>query len=280
MNLLNFSNNITTYSDSALIGLADVVHLTCPSFEVVTFPSQGEYPGLYRLMYIHKGSILVQGEHSDKKTAPLPFGSVLLNSCNDELRFRATEGDLDAWVFYIHGNALPYYKEVTGSAALPFVIQRTNDVTNSIHSLIQLKQSKSLAEEIWVNNLLTALFAEWTEAFSLSDVLPPAVPTYLSAVKEDFDKNYGSDFSLDELALKYKVNKYRLCRDFAKYYELSPIKYLNKIRIQNACLLLVSTDMHVGEIAAAVGIENANHFIRLFKTQMGATPLEYRQKLL
>lgn len=280
MNLLKFSAKITTYSNYALIGLADVVHLTCPSYEFVTSEPIEDSPGLYRLIYIHEGNILLQGDRAGKKTALLPTGSVLFWSCKDELRFRAADGDLDAWNFYIHGNALPYYKEVIDSSECPFIISGTSATVNSIHSLIQLKQSKSPSEEILVNNLITGLFAKWTEANSLSSVLPPATPAYLLAVKEDFDRNYSSDFSLDDLAIRHKVNKYRLCREFARYFELSPIKYLNLIRIQNACLLLVSTDMHVGEIAATVGIENVNHFIRLFKTQMGMTPLEYRQKLI
>jgi len=280
MNLLNFLSNITTYSNYALIGLADVVHINCPSFEVVTVEAQKTEVPLYRLMYIHQGNILLQGERADKKTAPLPFGSVLLSSCKEPLRFRAIESELDAWIFYLHGNSLPYYKEITDLSEKPFLIPGTSELIGSLHSLIQLKQSNSPAEEIWVNNLITVLFSKWTETLSLSSVLPPATPAYLSAVKDDFDKNYSSAFSLDELAAKHKVNKYRLCREFAKYYELSPIKYLNLVRIRNACLLLVSTDLHVGEIAATVGIENTNHFIRLFKAQTGMTPLEYRQRLL
>ncbi len=280
MNLLNFLSEITTYSNYALIGLADVVHITHPTFEVVTLEAVSPPAPLYRLLYIHKGSIQLRMDQTDKKTAVLPTGSLLLSSCENELRFRVTQSDLESWIFYLHGNALPYYKEVMDSSDLPFVPAHTSKATEFIHNLIQLNKSKTPAEELLVNNLVTALFTEWTAADALSRALPTATPAYLLAVKDDFDKNYREDFSLDDLAARHKVNKYRLCKEFTKYFQLSPIKYLNLVRIQNAGLLLVSTDMLVGEIGAAVGIENPNHFIRLFKAQMGMTPLEYRQRLI
>lgn len=104
-------------------------------------------------------------------------------------------------------------------------------------------------------------------------------PTYLVTMKENFDANYSNYFCLDALASTYKISKYRLCREFTLYFKLSPMKYLNKIRIQKACLLLVSTEMHVNEVASAVGYENTTHFIRLFKAQLGETPLVYRKNI-
>lgn len=278
MNLLNFLGDISTYSNFSLIGLADVVHLTCPVFELVTSQSASD-DRIYRMIYIKKGNILSQADRPDQKATPIPSGSLLFQHCTEELRFRVTDTDLEAWIFYLYGNALPYYKEAILPANAPFVLPANSKATESLHRLIQLKHSQSLAEEVFVNGHVTALFSHWTSEGGGSLELPPATPTYLLAVKDEFDQNYGADFSLDELAARHKVNKYRLCREFSKYFELSPIKYLNRVRIQNACLLLISTDMHVGEIAATVGIENVNHFIRLFKAQMETTPLEYRQNL-
>lgn len=277
MILPNLSDKITTYSDHALIGLANVVHFTCPMFEVVTSQITPQEKDVYRLMYIHKGSIQPPGE---RNLTSLSSGTVLLWNGEDNIRFRVTDSDLEAWIFYIHGAVLPYYKEVIYSTETIFVLHGATDDRKTLHPLIQLKQSKSLTEEILVNNLVTVLFSAWCREDSVKSTLPSAAPAYLLAIKEEFDRNYHLDFSLDDLASRHKVNKFRLCREFAKHFELSPIRYLNRIRIQNACFLLISTDMHVGEIAASVGIENVNHFIRLFRAQINMTPLEYRQKLL
>ena len=53
---------------------------------------------------------------------------------------------------------------------------------------------------------------------------------------------------------------------------MSPKQYLQKLKIENAQVLLSSTSLSIGEIASMVGIENINYFVRLFKKHTGSTP--------
>lgn len=104
------------------------------------------------------------------------------------------------------------------------------------------------------------------------------IPSYIADMKRSFDTAYDEAYSLDALSLKYQVNKFRLCREFTKYYEDTPLQYLNKIRIEKAKELLLYSDEKIGKIGQLVGIENTNHFIRLFKEKTGVTPLVYRRE--
>ena len=104
------------------------------------------------------------------------------------------------------------------------------------------------------------------------------IPSYIADMHRRFETAYYEPYSLDELAVEYQINKYRLCREFAKYYEYTPMQYLNKIRIDKAKEMLLHTDDKIVEISQTVGIENANHFIRLFKEKTGVTPLTYRRE--
>ncbi|MDE6055234.1 MAG: helix-turn-helix transcriptional regulator [Lachnospiraceae bacterium] len=104
------------------------------------------------------------------------------------------------------------------------------------------------------------------------------IPSYIVHMHQRFTTAYHEPYSLDELALEYGINKFRLCREFAKYYEYTPIQYLNKIRIEKAKELLLATDEKIVDIGQMVGIENTNHFIRLFKEKTGVTPLTYRRE--
>ena len=61
-------------------------------------------------------------------------------------------------------------------------------------------------------------------------------------------------------------------------FRSTPMQYLNKIRIDKAKEMLLHTDDKIVEISQTVGIENANHFIRLFKEKTGVTPLTYRRE--
>ncbi len=73
------------------------------------------------------------------------------------------------------------------------------------------------------------------------------------------------------------MSRYRLCREFVKYFNESPIQYLNQKRIVMAKELLTQTDKRVNEVGQIIGFENTNHFIRLFKQKTGVTPLEFRR---
>ena len=104
------------------------------------------------------------------------------------------------------------------------------------------------------------------------------IPSYISDMKESFDSRCDEQYSLDALAVKYHVNKFRLCREFSKYYNDTPLQYLNKVRIDRAKELLLHSDEKIIVIGQMVGIENTNHFIRLFKEKTGVTPLTYRKE--
>ena len=56
------------------------------------------------------------------------------------------------------------------------------------------------------------------------------------------------------------------------------IQLLTTVRLENAEQLLRDTAMPVSDIAAAVGYESSEHFIRTFRRYTGLTPSAYRQK--
>ena len=53
---------------------------------------------------------------------------------------------------------------------------------------------------------------------------------------------------------------------------ISPLKYINEVRIKKAKVLLQTRDNSVSEVAMAVGFNDVNHFGRMFKKQYGITP--------
>lgn len=55
-------------------------------------------------------------------------------------------------------------------------------------------------------------------------------------------------------------------------------EYVNGLRMRRAKQLLTSLHLKIQEIASAVGYQNVNSFIRMFKRYSGMTPGEYRKK--
>lgn len=135
-----------------------------------------------------------------------------------------------------------------------------------------------LFEKKEVNPILChMLLTKMLSRLALEHILPPrTAPAYLEDIKSRLETHYYERYGLVDLEKKYKVNRYRLCREFKSHYQTSPLQYLHRMRIQAARSLLAETNLKVHEISYEVGYENVNHFIAHFKKIMGATPTEYR----
>lgn len=93
-------------------------------------------------------------------------------------------------------------------------------------------------------------------------------------------KNYISQHYDQQINIKEVSNYVDLSADyfshiFKKEVGISFSKYLNKIRIEKAKILMRSKNLKVYEVAHRVGYENESYFTRKFKSSVGITPLEY-----
>lgn len=96
-------------------------------------------------------------------------------------------------------------------------------------------------------------------------------------VKQYIDQHYAFNITIDELAQKAFINKYHLVHFFTQAYGISPIRYLNQRRIQEAKTLLRTTDLSVTTIANAVGFASPAFFAKKFKELNEMSPKDYRK---
>jgi transcriptional regulator GlxA family with amidase domain len=66
---------------------------------------------------------------------------------------------------------------------------------------------------------------------------------------------------------------------FREELGLSPVRYLNRLRIERASALL-HEDIPIWRVAELVGFPNANYFSRIFRSEKGMTPIEYKKTCL
>jgi len=90
--------------------------------------------------------------------------------------------------------------------------------------------------------------------------------------------NLKSDLSVEHLCSAMGISRSRLYEISHKYYSMSIGDYIRKKRIEKAKQCLSSDDMSVAEAAKESGITDANYFSKVFKSEMGMSPLEFKRQ--
>lgn len=90
-------------------------------------------------------------------------------------------------------------------------------------------------------------------------------------------EHYGEPLSTADLAERLFLSESHLCRLFKQAVGMSPMEYVNKFRVDKACVLLKNTDESISEIARAAGFENLNYFDRIFKRYKNISPGNFRK---
>lgn len=83
---------------------------------------------------------------------------------------------------------------------------------------------------------------------------------------------------MDDLAAVSCVAKSYLIRLFTSALHVSPIRYVNRKKIERAQLMLMTESVQVKEVAYRLGFDDHSYFIRLFRQIAGLTPNEYRRR--
>ena len=90
--------------------------------------------------------------------------------------------------------------------------------------------------------------------------------------------NLSSNISIGALSEALGVSRTRLYDDFNRITGMTPGDFVLKIKLQEACSLLESTNLTASEISYKLGYCNPNHFTRQFKSVYGKTPIAWRKE--
>ncbi len=96
-------------------------------------------------------------------------------------------------------------------------------------------------------------------------------------VQEWIETHYARAITIEDMGREAGMAERTLKRRFRLATQLSPNVYVQKVRVDKAKKLLLATDMSIKAIAYEVGYENVSFFVRVFKTQAGQTPAQWRR---
>jgi len=78
------------------------------------------------------------------------------------------------------------------------------------------------------------------------------------------------------VAGQLEVSAEHLIRVFKKDTGMTPRKYINKVKMEQAKSLLKESDLSVGKISTSLGYKNRDHFCRLFHSMVAQSPRKYK----
>jgi AraC-like DNA-binding protein len=86
--------------------------------------------------------------------------------------------------------------------------------------------------------------------------------------------NFHTEITMEDVALNAGIGERYLRKLFAQHLNISPLDYLNQIRINKSIDLLKNTELSVKEVCFMCGYKSPQYFSRVFKQQMGISPRE------
>lgn len=90
--------------------------------------------------------------------------------------------------------------------------------------------------------------------------------------------HYMEPLKIEELADWCHISETHFRRIFSEYIGMSPLEYINLVRVQSACNYLNNTDETMADIAVKCGFTTPSTFNRNFKKITGISPSEWRKR--
>jgi transcriptional regulator GlxA family with amidase domain len=91
-------------------------------------------------------------------------------------------------------------------------------------------------------------------------------------------ENLKEEITVEELAEKVLMSPRNFARVFVKEMNITPVKFMEKMRVEAACRSLTEQHYTQEEIAGACGFKNAENMRRVFLKVFDVTPSEYRKR--
>ena len=91
-------------------------------------------------------------------------------------------------------------------------------------------------------------------------------------------EHYASSMKISEIASVCHVSESHFRRLFEEIIGMTPVEYLNQVRIRKACDLIKKTGYSMEEISVKVGFSTTSTFNRNFKRVTGTSPYQWKKK--
>jgi AraC-like DNA-binding protein len=224
-------------------------------------------------------------------------GKSIIQSCQDSIEL------VPGNIYFINGHAMVgqdcpdhmavdwfhfqpeslYIEQILKSAlcVLPF---KNQELLTFIHLFEKLedyfhKRISNRDEKVFILEIQSLINYMAAQILGLSNISLPDENFTLNRLLPALDyinNHYKSNITLELLADLCHFSPNYFNRLFSTTFFTSPLKYVQKRRLEDASRLLIYTHKQIKAIAYEVGYEDAAYFSRLFSLKYTLSPVQYR----
>lgn len=100
----------------------------------------------------------------------------------------------------------------------------------------------------------------------------------LESAIEYVGKNYANNFKVADLANECHMSETHFRRVFQEKMNMTPVEYVNFVRVKKACELIDRTDISMEDVAEKVGFITPSTFNRNFRRIIGTSPYRWKKR--
>lgn len=244
-------------------------------------------PDFCILIYVIDGCIYVTEDETDYevKTGEL---LILKNGVHHFGKKKIQKGT--KWIFIHfrinrHSDGTPFYPDASPLGTYDATAENSLTLPKYLHSIssrtekelkafIEYAHSDDAYKKWFINHRLFSLLSSLAisaHGFSNNLTLSDRICRYLS-------DNLAVPFSSENVEKEFFLSYKYMAHLFKKEKGVTMQQYHNSLRMDEACRLLCSTLMSIGEVADKLGFSDVLYFSRCFHTYTGKSPSAYRKE--
>lgn len=179
-----------------------------------------------------------------------------------------------------------FYEWKTGfKHRLPGAVFATEEIKGILSSIQMEWDTQAVGWRLMIKSLLLMLLALIYRQFEATDGYLEKIQSFQSAyIKlapaiQYMEAHYRENVPLAVLAKKTHMSTNYFSSFFSQTMNCTVSEHLIRLRLKNACMLLVTTKNSILTIALESGFDNISYFNRVFKKNFGVSPGVYRKRL-
>lgn len=115
-------------------------------------------------------------------------------------------------------------------------------------------------------------------ALTRRDTLNSATRRLIRRAAAIIHTRFAEPITREDIAAQLNISADYLTDCFRQEFGITPLTYLRRYRIKQACDLLQNTDLSITQIALNVGFSDSAHFTHTFIREMGLSPRAFRHR--